>query len=110
MKTMLNSNFKAGKLGRHFVVVLSITTTMNVSPDYSISWTAPVTLEQTITTDSLPEILLDSTVKLENAPTIQLNKNASRFVKDMMRRENEALTKVRQRSNPYFTTIDNVFE
>lgn len=43
------------------------------------------------------------------APKISLNKNASKFVKDYLRKEDEALLKAKERSRSYFKMMDEVF-
>ncbi|HEX6333997.1 MAG TPA: lytic transglycosylase domain-containing protein [Flavisolibacter sp.] len=52
--------------------------------------------------------LLD-TERALTAPTIIWNKYASRAVKDVLKREGEALDKVSKRSDRYFQTIEKVF-
>jgi membrane-bound lytic murein transglycosylase D len=44
-----------------------------------------------------------------SAPRISLNKNASKFVKSFLVREDEALDKTKRRSASYFKMIDGVF-
>ena len=49
-------------------------------------------------------------VKLvESSPKIQLNKFASGFVKKYLKENSVGLVKIKDRSNPYFKTIDEVF-
>jgi len=43
-------------------------------------------------------------------PPIQLNRHASKFVKDYLRKEDEFLQKMKDRSPSYFKVIDAVFE
>jgi membrane-bound lytic murein transglycosylase D len=60
--------------------------------------------------DSLTTIASTSTgfaKKMADAPKIELNKHATKFVKTYLVREDEALTKVKARSKAYF--IDTVF-
>ena len=47
--------------------------------------------------------------KIADAPKIQLNKHATKYVKSFLIREEEALTKVQARSKSYFRIIDTVF-
>jgi membrane-bound lytic murein transglycosylase D len=42
-------------------------------------------------------------------PEVQLNKQASVFVKSYLKREEESLTKVKERSRSYFKLIDTIF-
>lgn len=46
---------------------------------------------------------------LANAPKISLNKQASKYVKSFLLREDEALDKTRKRSASYFKMIDGIF-
>lgn len=48
--------------------------------------------------------------ELLNAPRIQLNKNVAPFVKGYIRKNGFFLHKTKDRSAPYFTIIDSVFE
>lgn len=48
--------------------------------------------------------------ELVNAPRIQLNKNVAPFVKGYIRKNGFFLHKTKDRSAPYFTIIDSVFE
>ncbi|MGZ8538875.1 MAG: transglycosylase SLT domain-containing protein, partial [Flavisolibacter sp.] len=47
--------------------------------------------------------------KIVDAPKIQLNKHAAKYVKSFLIREDEALTKVQARSKSYFRIIDTIF-
>ena len=49
-------------------------------------------------------------IELVNAPRIQLNKNAAPFVKDYIKKNGFLLNKTKNRTAPYFTIIDSVFE
>jgi len=60
--------------------------------------------------------VLDSTASFSSvetlfakAPTVSLNKQASKFVKGFLVREEEALQKTKGRSAPYFKMMDGVF-
>ena len=62
--------------------------------------------------DSITTIASTSTgyaKKIVDAPKIQLNKHATKYVKSFLIREDEALTKVQARSKAYFKIIDTVF-
>lgn len=62
--------------------------------------------------DSITTITSTSTAfakKTAEAPKIQLNKQAAKYVKSFLIREDEALTKVQARSKAYFRIIDTVF-
>lgn len=48
--------------------------------------------------------------ELVHAPRIQLNKNAAPFVKDYIKKNGFFLDKIKDRTAPYFTIIDSVFE
>lgn len=52
----------------------------------------------------------DSTVVVSAAPTIELNKNVVVFVRNFMKREDEFLQKMKERSPSYFRVIHGVFE
>src|SRR5688572_8758994 len=55
----------------------------------------------------LPEI---ETGELDDAPRIQLNANAVKFVQDHMKKNSFTLDKIREtKGAKYFTLIDNVF-
>lgn len=43
------------------------------------------------------------------APEVQLNKHATKYVQSFLKREDESLTMVKQRSRSYFKLIDSVF-
>jgi membrane-bound lytic murein transglycosylase D len=53
--------------------------------------------------------LLTSESDFAAAPEISMNKNASKFVKGFLKREDEALVKVKQRSASSFKLIDTIF-
>jgi membrane-bound lytic murein transglycosylase D len=53
--------------------------------------------------------LLSSESDFAAAPEISMNKNASKFVKGFLKREDEALEKTKQRSASYFKLIDTIF-
>ena len=62
--------------------------------------------------DSITTIASTSTgfaKRIVDAPKIQLNKQATKYVKSFLNREDEALTKVQARSKAYFSIIDTVF-
>lgn len=62
--------------------------------------------------DSITTIASTSTgfaKRIVDAPKIQLNKQATKYVKSFLIREDEALTKVQARSKAYFSIIDTVF-
>lgn len=59
------------------------------------------------TVDSSNFIL--SEADFANAPKILLNKSASRFVKDFLKKDEEELSQAKKRSELYFKTIDKVF-
>ena len=50
-----------------------------------------------------------ATKLVEVSPKIQLNKFASGFVKKYLKENSNGLVKIKERSNPYFKTIDEVF-
>lgn len=50
-----------------------------------------------------------SEADFSNAPKISLNRNASKFVKNFLIKEDEALQKAKERSASYFKIIDEVF-
>ena len=54
----------------------------------------------------MPEL---TTEQQENAPKIQLRKQASDFAKNYIKKYNYGLGKIKAKSTPYFNTIDKVF-
>jgi membrane-bound lytic murein transglycosylase D len=51
-----------------------------------------------------------STPLAPQAPQVTLNKQASQFVSSYLKKEDDALQKIKKRSHPYFKIIENVFK
>jgi membrane-bound lytic murein transglycosylase D len=59
--------------------------------------------------DSISVFASGRTASSFAAPEISLNRNATRFVKSFLRREEESLAKTKERCSNYFTIMDTVF-
>lgn len=77
-------------------------------------------VEKTVFTDTSNNKVTaaDSTVKIDlktsekkllKAPVVKLNSNASKFVKEYVQKNAFYLTRVKERSEPFFTVMDSVF-
>ena len=80
---------------------------INAKPLY-LNWQKADTLLQPSINDS-SVVLLSTEIDYAAMPKISLNKHASKFVKEYLVREQEALEKVKDRSPSYFKMIDGVF-
>jgi membrane-bound lytic murein transglycosylase D len=103
---MLKKNLvRTGLFSPVLLLLFPIVTAMKGEPNNSeekplyINWTKADTLGYLSSTEAY----------FANAPKISLNKNASKFVKSFLVREDEALDKTKKRSASYFKMIDGIF-
>ena len=63
---------------------------------------------KSIATDSLGLSDANKTANLKE-PTVHLNSQATKFVKDYVKKNSNSLSKIKERSNNYFTVMNSVF-
>lgn len=101
---MLKRNLiRTGLLGQGLLMLLPNATSVKGEPVAH-----SVAIESFLRTDSLIAPPADS-VSFFTAPEITLNRSASRFVTGFIRREEEFLSKTKERSASYFRIMDTVF-
>jgi membrane-bound lytic murein transglycosylase D len=116
MKTMLKKNLvRNGFLGHGLLLLIPNVTAVKGEPLRSFheartpqSWMAADTSAVPMSVDS-SGLLFTSESDMAGAPGISLNTAASVFVKRFLKREDEALSKVKKRSAASFKTIEAVF-
>jgi membrane-bound lytic murein transglycosylase D len=109
---MLNKNLvKQGFLNSGWLLIIPATA-MNANPHFTIKETKVSQSAGPAKTlnDTVKAVLADSltTVNAPAAPGIQLNRHAMGYVKGFVRKEDEFLQLMKQKSQNYFTTIETV--
>ena len=111
---MLNRNLvRAGFFSPVLLLLFPVVTAMRGEPKSQgraplyISWLNADTNQQSLSDSA--GFLSNTETYYANAPKISLNKHASKFVKDYLVREDEALQKAKLRSTSYFKMIDEIF-
>jgi membrane-bound lytic murein transglycosylase D len=117
MKTMLKTTIsKTVFFGQGLVLLLPVGVSMNLSGNsQNVSWSSTSSHAAFAVSDTAigccPEdsLLEAAHLTTEQAPTFILNRHVVKFVKDMARKEDESLEKVRRKSPSYFRTIEAIF-
>ena len=116
---MLKKNLvKKGFFGYGFLLLMPNITAVKGEPLVQSHAAGLMNLQEVIrTTDSLGldvattanEVYSETPEKKTVAPTVGLNKHATKYVQSFLKREDESLTLVKKRSKSYFKLIDTVF-
>lgn len=117
---MLKKNLvKKGFFGYGFLLLMPNITAVKGEPLVQSHAAELMNLQEVIrTTDSLGldpvaatanEVYSETPEKKTVAPTVGLNKHATKYVQSFLKREDESLTLVKKRSKSYFKLIDTVF-
>jgi membrane-bound lytic murein transglycosylase D len=125
MKTMLKRKQKKTGFVSYGFLLLSTPAITAISQDPSNSlnakinyrnqtetvWFADTTVNKSNVVDSSTLFVSNEAVekKSAKAPTVRLNSNATKFVKDYVSKNAECLGKIKERSDSYFTVMDKVF-
>ena len=88
-----------------FTVITAMRPANSKEKPFFLAWQITDTLSQPLYLDSSNQVSFNET----EAPKISMNRNASKFVKSFLVKEDEALQKVKQRSGSYFKMIEGVF-
>ena len=125
MKTMLKRKQKKTGFVSYGFLLLSTPaiTAITQDPSYSINakinywnqtekvWFADSTVSKSGVVDSSTLFVSNEALekKSTKAPTVRLNANATKFVKEYVSKNAECLSKIKERSDNYFTVMDKVF-
>jgi membrane-bound lytic murein transglycosylase D len=107
---MLKKNLvRSGFLSHGLLFLVPNTTTLKIEPHFiyaerGVAYKPTAVFNDTLNTGP------DSTMAVMPAPQIQLNKHAVRFVNSFLKKEDEFLQKMKDRSPSYFRVINGVFD
>ena len=105
---MLKKNLvRSGFLSHGLLFLFPNATTLKIQPRYSVKDTVVISQMAAVHNDTLS--VRADTVEAIEAPSIQLNKNVTRFVSGFLKKEDEFLQKMKDRSPSYFRVIHGVF-